>query len=685
LSLNSISFSLVGCGSGGGGGGGGYLPASEGSINPALFSGWEMTNGPFSGSISSITVDPTDSEILYSITQKSEVYKSIDGGMSWTFFPTKDNTTKENIWALVLEVAPTDSDSRVFYLGTGSQGMYKSTDNGETWVHISNLLPEDQYGYLSVDQIAIDPSNPNTVYVRLDLGFRIFKTVDGGQEWFEIYDGKGSLNPATDMVIDPSDTQILYMGRWYTGLWKSTDGGLNWTAKNNGLPQDLEGNIPITGLAIDHQSPVRVYAGTFDYGLYGSGNGGESWVYLEIFPPTDLQEILSLEVDANNGVTIYVGMNDRDPDPLLKNDGLWVTRDGGVNWNQVPEFKDKWVSFVRIAPSDSTVFIDADDGIYKTVNGGASWQPVNFDMVADIRVNAFSNILPFDKDFMYAGTELGVYKTSNGGDIWESKSEGLNDKYVYTLVMDANYKQRVYVGTSQGVYVTTTGGENWIPQNSGLGNKNIYAIAMDPINSNVLYAGTARGVFKTTDGGENWVEKSSGFPFTYNSVWHVTLAPNDNLTLYASVIDVFKTWQERIYKSTNGGESWANASGQLPSDKTIRDIVISPSDNNVAYVGIEGYGVYKTVNGGGIWVQKNNGLTSTNVISLAISQNNSEVVYAGTDDEGVFATIDGGDSWVQVDVGLTSDLNRCINAIAIAPKDEIGYAGTGCGVFKAYK
>jgi photosystem II stability/assembly factor-like uncharacterized protein len=208
---------------------------------------------------------------------------------------------------------------------------------------------------------------------------------------------------------------------------------------------------------------------------------------------------------------------------------------------------------------------------------------------------------------------------------------------------------------------------------------------MDPVNNNVLYAGTARGVFKTPDGGENWVEKSSGFPFTYNSVWHLALAPNDNLTLYASVIDVFGTWQEKVYKSTNGGESWADASGQLPSDKTIRHIVISPSDNNVAYVGIEGYGVYKTVNGGGIWLQKNNGLTSTNVISLAISQRDSKVVYAGTEDEGVFATVDSGDSWVQVDGGLTSDLNRCINAIAIAPDDEIGYAGTGCGVFKAYK
>jgi photosystem II stability/assembly factor-like uncharacterized protein len=556
--------------------------------------------------------------------------------------------------------------------------MYKSEDGGKTWVHMSEGLPKNQNGYLAVDQILIDPTNFDTVYIRLDLGYRIYKTVDGGQNWFEIYDGTSSLNPATDIAIDPSNTQILYIGLWYEGVWKTTNGGLNWTPKNNGLPQDVQGNIPITELAIDYQSPLRVYAGTFDYGLYGTGDGGDSWVYLEVFPGTDKQEILSLEVDPNDGLIIYAGINDRDDSTK---DGLWATSDGGLNWAQ--HFPNTWVGLIRIASSDSTVFVDAD-GIYKTVNGGATWQPVNFDMVADIRINAFSNILPLDTDFIYAGTELGVYKTTDGGSIWESKSQGLDDEYVYALVMDPYDKQRVHVGTLDGVYVTTDGGENWDPKNNGLANKIVYALAMDPTNSNVLYAGTARGIFKTTDGGENWIGRSDGLPFTYNSVWHLAVAPNDNLVLYASVIDVFGTWQEKIYKSTNGGASWVDASGQLPSDKTIRDIAISPIDKNVVYVGIEGYGVYKTANGGGTWELKNSGLTSPNVKCLAISEQNSEIVYAGTSDEGVFATVEGGDNWVQIDEGLTSILSRNINSILVAPNDDLGYAGTGCGVFKAY-
>jgi len=678
LSLGLISMSLTGCGGGGGGDG---VASSSGNINPALFSGWEMTNGPFSGSISLLTLDPTDSELIYAITRKSEIYRSGDGGSHWKYFPTVESANQEDIWPRQFEVAPTDN--RVFYLGTSSQGMYKSTDGGDTWIHISNGLPSDQYGYLAVDQILIDPTDSETVYVRLDLGYRICKTVDGGQNWFEIYNGTSSLNTAEDMVIDPSDAQILYMGLWYTGVWKSTDGGLNWTPKNDGLPRDLQGNITITELAIDHQSPLRVYAGTFDYGLYGTGNGGDSWVFMEIFPERDYQWILALEVDPNDGLTIYVGMSDRDD---ASKDGLWVTSDGGLNWTQIQKFEAEWIPFIGIAPSDSTVFVDVDGDIYKRSSSTKPWQPVSFDMVADIRVNAFSPILPSDRAFLYAGTELGVYKTTNGGNTWVAKNAenaGLGEEYIYALLMDPNNRQRVHVGTLNGVYVTTDGGEHWTESNNGLGNRIVYGLAMDPADSDVLYAGTDRGIFQSTDAGANWVEKSAGLPFSFNCVWHVAVAPSDRAILYASVLDFLGTWAEKIYKSADGGDSWVDASGQLPSDKTIRDIAISSVNPNVVCIGIEGYGVYRTEDGGGMWEAKKSGLTSLNVTCVNISQDNSEVVYAGTADEGVFATINGGDAWQQLDEGLPTTLSRNINTMVISPDDKIGYAGTCCAVFKA--
>jgi len=655
-----------------------------------VFPSWEMTSGPFSGSILSLTIDPTDSEVLYSITRKSQVYKSTDGGSFWAYFPTMDSETQKRIRVLELEIAPTDN--QVIYLGTGSQGMYKSTDAGETWVHISKGLPETQYGYLSVDQILTDPSNLNTVFVRLDMGYGIFRTVDGGQNWLEVYGTTSPHSTAKDMVIDPSDAQILFIGLSHEGVLKSPDGGLTWIPKSNGLPEDLEGNISITELAIDHQEPNRVYAGTFDFGLFRTDDGGDNWGYMYIYSPVDpdqYQEVLSLEVDPNNHFAIYVGIDDKKYD---SRDGLWVTTDGGSNWTHYFP-GERSILQVKIALSDSKTFIDVfGDTWYESFyeGEGLTWKQVNFTGIQDMSVPALSCILP-DDNILYAGTELGVYRTKDGGNTWELKSQGLpksNNEYpyIYTLVKDLSDQNRVYVGTLYGVHKTVDAGENWVEKNNGLTNTNVYTLAMDPTSSNILYAGTANGIFKTIDGAEKW-EVKGDFPYSNNSVWRLAIAPNDNSVLYASIEDWFGT-EGKIYKSINGGESWQPGSGNLPTDIEVWGITISPVDNNVVYIAVDGNGIYKTVDGGKTWQLRNSGLTSTNVISLAISQQNDEIVFAGTEDDGVFATIDGGENWNQLDKGLDSDLNKHICCLAMDLSDidnPVAYAGTGCGVFKAYK
>ncbi|MFX1555525.1 MAG: WD40/YVTN/BNR-like repeat-containing protein, partial [Promethearchaeota archaeon] len=374
-----IFFSLTGCG----GGGGGSSSASDGPIGPALFSGWEMTKGPFSGSISSLTVDSANSGVLYSISGKKEVYKSTDEGISWTYFPIIDSQSQENIRAQQLEIAATDN--QLYYLGTGSQGMYKSTNGGETWVHTSNGLPENQYGYLSVDQIVIDPSDHDTAYARLDMGYMIYKTLDGGQNWFKINDQSADLTPVQDLLIDPQNNQTLYIGLWHYvssephpekgGIWKSTNGGLNWLQMCGNyplcLPKDIYGNwVRVNELAMGSQGNPRVYAGT-DYCKCGSDDGGENWGMIEIvgIPVQDHQRITALEIDPNDEKTIYVGVEDQDNWDLS---GLWVTTDGGWNWTQY--FPYTFVGSIEIGPSDSTVFAASDSGLVVSYDLGENWE-----------------------------------------------------------------------------------------------------------------------------------------------------------------------------------------------------------------------------------------------------------------------------------------------------------------------
>jgi photosystem II stability/assembly factor-like uncharacterized protein len=606
-----------------------------------------------------------------------------------------DSETKENIRVQELEIAPTDN--QVFYVGTGSQGMYKSTDNGETWVHISNGLPENQYGYLSVDQIIFNSGNHDTVYARLDMGYITCMTINGGQNWFMINDQTADLTPVQDLLIDPQNNETLYIGLWHYvssephpekgGTWKATHGELNWLQISGNcpwcLPKDIYGNwIRVNELAMGSQGSPRLYAGT-DYCLCGSDDGGENWGMIEIvgIPVHDHQEITALEIDPNDEKTIYVGVKDQENWDLS---GLWVTTNGGSGWTQYFPFAS--VGTIKISPSDSTAFVHVGGEWHRSSSPTHQWEQVNFDGIVDVRVSALSKVLPAPANigFIYAGTERGVYHTQDGGETWYS--QGLEDQYIYTLVMDLNDTQKVFVGTIDGVYKTVNGGGNWEEKNNGLSAWGAFTLAMDPTNSDILYVGTSDGIFKTLNGGANWVEKGE-FPFSDNFVWRLANTRDDPLVVYASVKDWFGT-EEKVYKSINGGDSWQDVSGNLPTDMEVWGIAISPTDSKVVYIGTNGYGIYKTVDGGITWELRNSGLTSMEIISLVISQWNDEIVFAGTDDEGVFTTVDGGENWYKLDDGLHSRLSKRICSLSMDLRnldDPVVYAGTGCGVFKAYK
>ena len=187
------------------------------------------------------------------------VWKTIDAGRVWT--PIFDSQPVASIGALA--VAPSAPDT--IYVGTGEStlrdsmgygnGMYKSTDAGKTWTHIG--LDDTQH----IGKIAVDPRNPNIVFVAAighlyeahpDRG--VFRSRDGGKTWKKVLFKNDSVG-AVDVVIDPTNSRIVYASLWNTrrppwytyqptngpggGLFKSTDGGTTWNQLTNGLPTDL--------------------------------------------------------------------------------------------------------------------------------------------------------------------------------------------------------------------------------------------------------------------------------------------------------------------------------------------------------------------------------------------------------------------------------------------------------------
>src|SRR5213592_1197338 len=252
----------------------GRAPADVDALRSGLR--WRMI-GPFRGGrVAAATGVPGRPNEFYFGAVNGGVWKTIDGGRVW--FPIFDGQSTASIGAIT--VAP--SDPNIVFVGSGEStlrdsagygnGVYKSVDAGKTWTHLG--LDETHH----IGKIAIDPKNPNNVFVaaigKLYAANKergLFRSRDGGRTWQKVL-GDENVG-AVEVVIDPSNSQIVYAGLWNTrrppwftyaptngaggGIFKSTDGGSTWTQLTNGLPKE---GIGRTGIAIAPTNPNRVYA-----------------------------------------------------------------------------------------------------------------------------------------------------------------------------------------------------------------------------------------------------------------------------------------------------------------------------------------------------------------------------------------------------------------------------------------
>ncbi|HEY2848936.1 MAG TPA: hypothetical protein VGI97_03605 [Gemmatimonadaceae bacterium] len=238
---------------------------------------WRML-GPFRGgrtdAVSGVPGRPNE---FYFGAVNGGVWKTIDAGRVWT--PIFDSQPVASIGALA--VAPSAPDT--VYVGTGEStlrdsmgfgnGVYKTTDGGKNWTHIG--LDDTQH----IGRIAVDPKNPNIVFVAA-IGHLyapsaergVFKSIDGGKTWKKVLYKDENVG-AVEVVIDPTNSNVIYAGLWNTrrppwysyrpsngpggGIFKSTDGGSSWKQLTNGLPPTAIGK---TGIAVSAANPRRVYA-----------------------------------------------------------------------------------------------------------------------------------------------------------------------------------------------------------------------------------------------------------------------------------------------------------------------------------------------------------------------------------------------------------------------------------------
>jgi photosystem II stability/assembly factor-like uncharacterized protein len=418
----------------------------------------------------------------------------------------------------------------------------------------------------------------------------------------------------------------------------------------------------ITALAVDPHRPATIYAGTVGGGLYRSDDFGRSWSARGL---SSWIYVNSVTVDPVVSDTVYAGIENSSH----ANGDLWKSPDGGSSWQAAgaglpPAYGG--VSALVIDPlTPSTLYAVSEGGLWKSVDGARSWAALPFPLESPYPSARTLAIDPHSPAILYAGSDTGLFKSGDGGATW-APAVRLHNLAVTSIVVDPVLPRRLYAGTARAVapdgspsnrptlFVSTDRGGTWHPANGGLSpcsqclasfQKSVLSLALSPAAHLTVYAGTYEGVWKSTNGGGSWAPANAGLADVV--VWDLAADPRTSGRLYAGVSSYPSYGALGVWKTANGGATWRSASAGIDSSE-VSALVADPSGTGILYAAVPGSGVVKRQ--GSDWQPANQGLMGTQVSALVIDPRQPQTLYAETE-AGFWKTVDGAASWSQPSPG----------------------------------
>jgi photosystem II stability/assembly factor-like uncharacterized protein len=657
--------------------------------------------GPFRGGrVDAVCGVPGQPLVYYFGGTGGGVFKTTDGGHIWR--PITDG--KINFGSIgSIAVAP--SDPNVIYVGTGESalrgnashgdGVYKSMDAGQTWTHVG--LEETQ----QIGQIRIDPRDPNRVYVAA-IGHMagpnaergVFRSNDGGKNWQKVL-FKSDKAGAIDLAMDVNNPRVLYASLWEvvrkpwdfesggadSGIWKSTDGGDNWTdiTHNQGLPKGVLGRI---GLTVSPANSERVWAliEAQEGGIFRSDDAGKTW--------TKTNGENSIKQRAWYYSQIFADPKDENT-VYAVNVSFFKSTDAGKTFttirNQHGDNHDMW-----IAPEDPSRFIESSDGGAQiSFDGGKSWSTEDNQPTGQFYRVSVDNDFPYH---IYGAQQdnstVAILSRSNGGAIGTSDWHDVGGGESGWVVSDPLNSRYVYAGSYDGLltrYDTLTATERNInpwpdnPMGSGVEAMKYrlqwsFPLIFSPNNPHRLYAG-ANVLLATTDEGQHWTAMSpdltrndkskqgpSGGPITKDNTaveYYDTIFTIDESPLKAGVIWVGSD-DGLIHVTQDDGKTWQNVTPKdMPEWIRINCIAVSPFDAGTAYVAATLYlsddfhpFLYRTTDYGKTWTKIVSGIPAGDFTrSIRPDPNQKGLLFAGTESH-LYVSYDDGDHWLPFQLNL---------------------------------
>lgn len=590
-------------------------------------------------------------------------------------------------------------DPNTWYVTDANAGVHISRNNGSTWKQSNDgidTLSGAAGDSIPVFSLTVDPHDPNILWIGTDKTGRIYKSTNGGTTW--VAKDQGVIHdPALLMsfrgfTVDPRTSETVYamaeVARPGNNVWglnvggvvyKTTDGGEHWTRIwNGGLPSSLA-----RYLWIDPRNPevLFVSTGIFDRGAVGEGNVArdiDPFGGLGILKSTDGGRTWEVLGRENGLEFLYIGSLYMHPD----DPDLLLAAAGHV----VPEQTAEYYSRQGHSPM----------GVYRTTDGGETWTQV-LEPAGEHLVQVFSavEVCPSDTNIVYAGSDLAVFRSEDRGETWRQVSVGsgqwgppaVRAGWPIDLQCDPRDPDRVFANNySGGNFLSEDGGRTWANASSGYSGAQIIGVAVDPFDPARVFAVGRSGGWYSEDAGTTWNglhDPGDDTPLAGGEWGGIAFDPIRQNHIIAAGQNGILVW----FPEGNRWEQMNYPPNFYPETSVI---VFAPSDTDVIYAGSanhntmvhdvyeQGHGIMVSRDGGRTWREiSGEEFRDALVTDLAVSPTDSQVLYAATS-KGLFKTLNGGGRWTKISA-LSS--GEPVRTVAVSPEEPenllAGISGKG--------
>ena len=551
-----------------------------------------------------------------------------------------------------------------------STGPFRSDDGGLTWQRIASGLPFVSAEVRLYSAMVADTTSPDLLYLGLGAPnspqlAHVYRSTDGGMHW----EPRGNGLPAAEinaLAIDPQRPQVLYAATW-TGLYRSDDGGASWQ------PRGHAGAV-VRAVAVDPSNADHILALLEAGQVYASDDGGANWHLSTAGLPAQagLTTSASIAFAPQSPATVYLSG--------FIVQGLFRSADGGATWLPLNDGLEEYpptLTAMALRPGPPTeLYVATMSGLYFL--DGEHWTHLSPDLSGTMR--SFPNALALGATpaTFYLGYSHGVYRSADGGWSWISTGPGLTSARVEALAV-ATDGQRVFAATGQRLFRSTASGQSWtpvLPIEDGSG----VMITVDPRDQNHVYYSNSSAnqpLRHSLDGGQTWspVPGANSLPLDTRVI---RFHPSDPQRLYLAGPQNFSsgTTAQGVYRSTNGGQTWEHVETQLRA----LELALS-ADGTTLYAAAISQ-LYRSTDGGNTWAPAENGLSTQGrfIYGLEAHPTDPNVAWVGMGGAGVYRTADRGATWQPMNDGLPGGYVTDLK-VRLANGDVVLYAATRYGVY----